>query len=376
MDKLPRGHIGVTPRPTTLADESYLDFIQSFRKTLFRKMFPVVSREGEEKYAAWKQANRSKNESEEGSECENEIESTEDGIDKINRTFNELPSAKAWQRLARTQQEMMWRRTRGSFIRVAKEHLVGLAEAESKGPSELIIEPGFETPNWARQEIHLQPGGYTEDPISGIVYHYGTRVFYEGRNDQDEIYQEYAGKMAKPTDGKLHRILDIGCSIGQGALALKKAYPDADVVGIDVALPVLRYAHKRANDFCQKITFKQALAEQTGYPDSHFDSIFSYILFHECPIESIPLVIQEMYRVLRPGGVLSIFEFPNHYGKQLSPAKRFMVDFDSRDNGEPYSLDFIYCNFRGILEEAGFTLEDGQKISSPFLQAIVARKDI
>ena len=42
-----RGQIGVLPRPTTLADESYLEFITSFRRLAIQEMFPKVAEHGE-----------------------------------------------------------------------------------------------------------------------------------------------------------------------------------------------------------------------------------------------------------------------------------------------------------------------------------------
>lgn len=354
----PRGQIGVLPRPTELADESYLDFVQSFRKVLIQDMFPVVAAAGEPKFAAWKEENNK----------------TEDDLDDIKTVFRKLPVARTWQRFVRTQQEMMWRRTRESFFRVADQHVSELEAASDQGPAKLDADPAFKTPAWARQEIHLQPGGYTDDPIGGLVFHYGTRVFYEGFNDQDEMHIELAELMTAPADGEVKRVLDIGCSIGQCSIALKKIYPDAEVVGLDVALPLLRYAKKRANDAGQEITFKHGLAEDTDYPDNHFDAVLSYILFHETPAENFPAILKEMHRILRPGGTFSIFEFPNNYGENLAPSYRFLIDYDSKNNCEPYSIGFVYSNFKGMLEEAGFTLEDGPKSSNAFLQSIVARK--
>ena len=39
-----RSEIGVLPRPTTLADESYLDFITSFGRLAIQQMFPKVAK--------------------------------------------------------------------------------------------------------------------------------------------------------------------------------------------------------------------------------------------------------------------------------------------------------------------------------------------
>ena len=355
---LPRGHIGVLPRPTRLADESYLDFVQSIRKVLIQDMFPIVKQTSEPRYTAWKKAN----------------DKTEEDLDDIKAVFREAPVTLTWQRFVRSQQEMMWRRTRESFLRVADAHLEDIAEAEKSGPSTLDVDPDFKTPGWARQEIHLQPGGYTDDAIGGLVFHYGTRVFYEGYNDQDEMHRELAELMTPPADGRIDRVLDIGCSIGQASMALKQLHPEAEIEALDVALPMLRYGQKRASDAGLSINFRQALASETRYPDNHFDCILSYILFHETPADTFKPIVEEMFRVLRPGGTVSIFEFPNSYGQQLDPAYRFLIDYDSKNNCEPYSIGFVYTDFKGMLKEAGFEVEDGKQPGNAFLQSIVARK--
>jgi ubiquinone/menaquinone biosynthesis C-methylase UbiE len=355
-----RGHLGYLPRPTKLADESYLDYVESFRKMLIQDMFPAFAMTGEARYQDWK--------AEHGKTAAND-----DNLDDIKSVMREMPLARVWQRGVRSQQEMMWRRTRQSFVREADKHMQALIDAEKEGPGQLLYDEDFVTPNYARQEIHLQPGGYTDDPLGGLVFHYGTKVFYEGYNNQDEHHAELAGLLAKP-EGKLERILDVGCSIGQATNHLKQNNPEAEVIGLDVALPLLRYAHKCSAERGIDVTFQQALAEDTGYEDGSFDAVFSYIIFHELPIEVIPKVVTEMHRILRPGGTFTIFEFPNNYGTQLPPAQRFLIDYDSKNNCEPYSIDFVESNFLGMLEEAGFDLAEGPATSNPFLQSIIATK--
>lgn len=355
-----RGNLGILPRPTKLADESYLEYVESVRKMLIQEMFPAFAVNGEARYTDWKAQN---------GKTDVEI----DDLNDVKAIFRDMPLARVWQRGVRSQQEMMWRRTRQSFVREADKHMEALEAAEAKGPGKLLYGPDFKTPNYARQEIHLQPGGYTDDPLGGLVFHYGTKVFYEGYNDQDEHHAELAGLITLP-EGKTECILDIGCSIGQASMVLKQNHPDAEIIGLDVALPLLRYAHKCATERGVDVTFQQGLAEDTPYEDNSFDAVFSYILFHELPISVIPDVIKEMHRVLRPGGTFSIFEFPNNYGVQLPPAQRFLIDYDSKNNCEPYSIDFVECNFLGMLEEAGFDLKEGPKSSNPFLQSIIATK--
>ncbi len=359
-----RGQIGVLPRPSRLADESYLEFVTSFRNLAIRQLFPLVAQHGETALASAITA---------GS-----IAAPAPGkpvpLAAIRRQFRTVAVVPTFERFVRTQQEMMWRRTRESFLQTAPGLLARMDAAAASHPERLHIDPDFHVPAYTRCEIHCQPGGYTDDPLGGIVFHYGTKVFYEGSNDQDELHIELADRMTLPADGRVARILDIGCSIGQATTALRDNHPDADIWGLDVAEPLIRYAHMRAVEQGKTVHFKQALAEATGFGDGAFDCVLSYILFHEVTVPAMQAIIAEMFRVLRPGGTFSIYEFPNNDQDQLPASNRFLIDYDSRNNCEPYSPAFVASDFRGMLSAAGFVVEDGPALSNAFLQSLVARK--
>lgn len=351
-----RGNNGVLPRTTSLADESYLEFVESFRVMNFTKMYPVFAQVGD-------------------SAVQDAFGKTDDslGLDEIKEVIGELPITKSWQRFMRSHQEMMWRCVRDSFAVNQEQYLAELTKAETKGPGKLTYDPDFKVPNYARHEIHLQPGGYTDDPLGGIVFHYGTKTFYQGYNDQDEHHKEFVELAKPPVDRNVKRILDVACSIGQCTTNLKKRFPDAEVTGLDVALPLLKYAHKFAVDNKIDVNYVQALGEDTGYDDNHFDMVFAYIMFHEVPVTIMRKVVNEMFRILRPGGTFSIFEFPN--GSQgLPPSQRYLIDYDSRNNCEPFSPGFVKSDFLGILQESGFETEPGGTSSNDFLQTIIATK--
>lgn len=352
-----RGTLGVLPRTNTLADESYLDFLESFRDTVLSKMFPAMAAAGHARMQ------------------EDGLPLDDDNLplETIQKSFAKAPIVPTWQRFMRSQQEMSWRRTRQSFARTMDAQLKLLKDTENAGPGKLVIDPNFHVPDYARREIHLQPGGYTDDPISGIVYHYGTKVFYQGGNDQDEMHAELAGLATPPADGKMDRILDLACTIGQGTIQLKKRFPNAEVWGLDVGEPVVRYAHARAVQLGVDVNFIQALAEDIPFADGHFDHVFAYILFHEVPVEVMPKILAEVHRVLRPGGTFSIFEFPSA-SQHIPPAYRFMIDYDSRNNCEPYSPGFVYADFHKMLKDAGFSVSEGPKSRNTFLQSIIATK--
>ena len=187
----------------------------------------------------------------------------------------------------------------------ADKYIAEMEEADNVGPGTLELNPDMELPKYTKHEIHIMPGGYVGDEFAGHIYHYGTNSFYVsvlGDNEQDQIHIGVANRLPLPEDGKVKRILIMGCGPGQMTVALKERFPDAEVWGIDVGGPLVRYGHMRARDLGVDINFAQRLAEDTKFEDGYFDIVTSYIINHELPQEANKAVIAEAYRVTRPGG--------------------------------------------------------------------------
>ena len=185
-------------------------------------------------------------------------------------------------RLMCTVQSLMWDRTFRAMHADRHELLAALEKSDKSGPGKLELNPNLEIPDYARHEIHQQPGGYVGDPLGGFVYHYAVNLgFRSGTAYHDENHIEYTQSHVKPADGKVRRILDIGCGTGNSTTPLKMRFPDAEVWGIDVGAPMVRYAHYRAAKMGLDVNFRHGLAEATGFPDGHFDLVTDHLLFHE-----------------------------------------------------------------------------------------------
>src|SRR5205807_7337786 len=79
------------------------------------------------------------------------------------------------------------------------------------------------------------------------------------------------------------------------------AYPEAEVHAIDVAAPMLRYAHARAEALGRRVHFSQQNAESTNFRDESFDLIVSHILLHETSAKAVRNIVRECHRLLRKG---------------------------------------------------------------------------
>ena len=340
---MPRGYLGPTPRPPRLNDESYQSFVEGLRgfsgiKMSLSAMLALHSA----------------------------LRLPPVPVPRIDRrqlraAGDAQPTLATRNRFLRSSQEMMWRNLNESFGTRRAAIEASLLDAEQRGPGSLEWSANFAIPEYTQRDFHVQPGGYQRDALTGPVYHYGTKVFFVGTNDQDEMHDEVVASCPLPAAGELTKILDIGCSIGQSATALKKRYPQAQVTAIDIAAPLLRYGHWRATQLGSEVHFKQRCAEQTGFADNSFDMVHSTILFHEVPFAKTCEIVREALRVLRPGGVFNVVDFPS--GEPIPAGLQYFLDIDHQFNGEPYSLEFVYADFTGELERAGFKVTRGPMVA-------------
>jgi len=191
-------------------------------------------------------------------------------------------------------------------------------------------------------DIHCMPGGYhsdftTNDVANGAVYDAGVYIYAMGRmgpynSDIGDTTIAYI-KQNYP-DFKPKRILDMGCTVGHSTLAYCDAWPDAEIHAIDVGAPVLRYAHARAESLGKKVHFSQQNAESTDFEDGSFDLIVSHILVHETSNGAMRRIMKECHRLLADGGLVVHTETPPY--RDLPAYDAFMLDWDTRNNNEPF----------------------------------------
>jgi ubiquinone/menaquinone biosynthesis C-methylase UbiE len=290
-----------------------------------------------------------------------------------------LPHEEAWNlivqdapyaaqyRLMCTIQSLMWDRTSRAMHADRHELLALLEKSDKSGPGKLELNPNLEIPDYARHEIHQQPGGYVGDPLGGWVYHYAVTLgFRGGTADHDENHLEYTQAHTKPADGKVRRILDIGCGTGQSTTPLKMRFPDAEVWGIEVGAPMVRYAHYRAIKMGLDVNFRHGLAEATGFPDGYFDLVTDHLLFHEVSAEAAQKIVAETHRILRPGGVFSHHDLtaegnPNEAPSKTVTGKAHLWETHRHNNYEAHYLKYAGTDFPGLLRKAGFTVSFQEK---------------
>lgn len=138
-------------------------------------------------------------------------------------------------------------------------------------------------------------------------------------------------------------ILDIATGTGDIAFRLCKGYPKARVVGLDLSEGMLRVAREKCAKLPaeqrQRLEFVQGDSLNMSFKSNSFDLIT--VAYGVRNFENLAQGLEEMYRVLRPGGKLCVIELSvptapvtralyNLYSNHLIPMVGRLVSGDSR----------------------------------------------
>lgn len=291
--------------------------------------------------------------------------------DEGTEAFSHDHTYQLWGAAVFTSQNLMWETVDDTCQRLlpdlAARHRA-LQDSDAFGRLEL--DSDIELPEPIRNiEIHRQPGGYFNDDeenglLTGLRY-FGTVELYRAAKGLAATDQTGAPGMGQFILAALKRrfpehvptsILDLGCGTGTETVAYAQSFPDAQVWGVDLSEPLLRFAHTWAGDGGHSINFRQADARHTGFADESFDLIVSNILFHETWFDILPDIMREALRLLRPGGVFLNVDIP-YQPHRLSIPKQVTNHWQVVNNGEPFWSGFADMDMREQLVAAGFENE-------------------
>ena len=299
--------------------------------------------------------------------------------DAIHAAMRGRDSFRFYSALRTTSQDMLYQYNRGAIERSAEALRSTAHRLDKRHPrtGSLRLHPELAIPRSVSAiDIHLMPGSYhteyaADDLTMGAVYEnrLHTSTFGLFGPNLDDIGRSIATfvSVQHPTL-RPRAVLDLGCTVGHNTGPWKDVYPQAEVHGIDVAAPCLRYARARALSQHRAIHFTQMNALQLDFPDASFDVVFSSMFLHEIPARDIPRVLTEAHRVLRPGGLMLHMELPPQ--DQLSAWDSFYLDWDGHYNNEPFYRGFRAMNLRDLVTAAGFARNRYEQHVVPSLHAL------
>jgi ubiquinone/menaquinone biosynthesis C-methylase UbiE len=122
------------------------------------------------------------------------------------------------------------------------------------------------------------------------------------------------------------RALDLGTGTGAAAIVVARRFPEAEVVGADLAEPMIAEARgKTPPELAGRLRFEVADASQLGYPDGSFELV---TLANMIPF------FDELVRIVAPAGVV-IFSFSRGSETPIYvPFERLRRELESRGFAE------------------------------------------
>lgn len=160
------------------------------------------------------------------------------------------------------------------------------------------------------------------------------------------------------------QILDLCCGSGQATQYLVKL--SQNVTGLDASPLSL----KRARQNVPSATYVEGFAEDMPLADNLFDVVHTSAALHEMHPEQLRKIIKEVYRVLKPGGVLTLVDFHAPTNPLFWPGvSLFLLLFETQTAWELLKTDLV-----GLLTETGFEVGEPTLYAGGSLQVIQGRK--
>jgi len=176
--------------------------------------------------------------------------------------------------------------------------------------------------------------------------------------NQDKSWRRRAVRRLRPKAGE--RVLDLCCGTGDSTREIQNFAPKCRTLGADFAFPMLLRAQQKK---LPQLVAADAL--QMPFADASFDGVF--VAFGARNFADTERGIQEIRRVLRPGGRLLVLEFMRPtsplvqrafgaFNLLLAPLGRAVSHHDCAYNYLPQSIGGFYTRreFEVLLRDCGF----------------------
>ncbi len=201
----------------------------------------------------------------------------------------------------------------GTVATFVADNVAEVARDDAPATPRTTSNVGFEI---LRHEIRCEYAEVATEPTKGFHFHTGRPLAEMLGYAADDIdwapdvsLASFAGTGNVFELGDIlpgDRVLDIGCGAGfDTLLAARRVGTTGHVIGVDMTAEMLERARRGVRDSgVDNVTILDGYAENLPLEDGWADVIISNGVFNLCPNK--PVVLQEMFRVLRPGGRLQI----------------------------------------------------------------------
>jgi ubiquinone/menaquinone biosynthesis C-methylase UbiE len=123
--------------------------------------------------------------------------------------------------------------------------------------------------------------------------------------------------LIKNGDFRNKNALEVGCGPGLDTALMAGKVGGGHVAAVDLSLESLRQAKRGLGELglLNKVTLQHGDAEDLPFRDAQFDIVYSYGVLHHTP--NTQRAIDEIYRVLKPGGKAIVMLYRKHTPQQI-----------------------------------------------------------
>lgn len=128
---------------------------------------------------------------------------------------------------------------------------------------------------------------------------------YDAGSKFEVEHHAEAIRRAKIQEGQI--VLDVACGTGRAAVELARAVGATgrlDALDLTEAMLAKARAKIAKNGLATRVHFKQGNAKELPYPEATFDVLYNGYMFDLISLADFAPILQEFYRVLKPGGKL------------------------------------------------------------------------
>jgi ubiquinone/menaquinone biosynthesis C-methylase UbiE len=151
------------------------------------------------------------------------------------------------------------------------------------------------------------------------------------------------------------KVLDLACGPGFTACELAKAVGDGQVTGVDINEELIATAHQaKESEGVENISFQLGNLYELDLPENTYDFVYARFVFQH--LEKPELALSNIWKTLKPGGVLCILDIDDNW-TSFSPESDAFVKFirkagagQKRKGGNR----LIGSQLFGLLTQAGY----------------------
>ena len=159
-------------------------------------------------------------------------------------------------------------------------------------------------------------------------------------------------------------VLDLCCGSGQATAYLTERY--SNVTGLDASPLSLT----RARQNVPAATYVEGWAEDLPFDDQTFDLVHTSVALHEMTPQQLDKILENVHRVLKPGGILACIDLHQPSNPALIPGLyAFMLLFETET-----AWQLIRTDLAAVLSQKGFEIRRHQRYGGGSLQVIQAVK--